>query len=99
MSEKGANAAVLGRKKRKKRLVAFAILLVALFGAFFWGINYLIHTLTRESTDDAFLEGHVIAVGPKVAGPVLLSDSACYRAKISLGYPDSSRQLPAMPRG
>jgi len=70
MSEKGANAAVLGRKKRKKRLVAFAILLVALFGAFFWGINYLIHTLTRESTDDAFLEGHVIAISPKVAGQV-----------------------------
>ena len=35
------------------------------------GIFYAIHTIYYKSTDDAFIEGHVITVAPRVSGPVL----------------------------
>ena len=35
------------------------------------GIFYAIHTVYYKSTDDAFIEGHVITVAPRVSGPVL----------------------------
>ena len=35
------------------------------------GIFYVIHSVYYKSTDDAFIEGHVITVAPRVAGPVL----------------------------
>lgn len=35
------------------------------------GIFYGIHSIYYKSTDDAFIEGHVITVAPRVAGPVL----------------------------
>ena len=37
----------------------------------FCGIFYGIHTIYYKSTDDAFIEGHVITVAPRVSGPVL----------------------------
>ena len=35
------------------------------------GIFYAVHTVYYKSTDDAFIEGHIITVAPRVAGPVL----------------------------
>lgn len=35
------------------------------------GIFYSIHSIYYKSTDDAFVEGHVITMAPRVAGPVL----------------------------
>ena len=35
------------------------------------GLFYAIHTVYYKSTDDAFIEGHVITVAPRVSGPVL----------------------------
>ena len=35
------------------------------------GIFYSIHTVYYKSTDDAFIEGHIITVAPRVSGPVL----------------------------
>ena len=35
------------------------------------GIFYSIHTVYYKSTDDAFIEGHVITIAPRVSGPVL----------------------------
>lgn len=35
------------------------------------GLFYGIHTVYYKSTDDAFIEGHVITVAPRVSGPVL----------------------------
>ena len=35
------------------------------------GIFYAVHTVYYKSTDDAFIEGHVITVAPRVSGPVL----------------------------
>jgi membrane fusion protein (multidrug efflux system) len=34
------------------------------------GVRYYQHLVSHEWTDDAFLEGHVIQISPKVAGPI-----------------------------
>ncbi len=47
-------------------LVAATLLVVGIVcGAF-----ALVHSFTHESTDDAFIDGHIIAIAPKIAGRV-----------------------------
>jgi membrane fusion protein (multidrug efflux system) len=46
------------------------LILVLLVGAIF-GFRYYLHARGIESTDDAFIEGHVIQISPKVAGHVI----------------------------
>jgi membrane fusion protein (multidrug efflux system) len=36
----------------------------------FFGLDYLVTTLTHESTDDAFIAAHVVSIAPQVAGRV-----------------------------
>lgn len=36
----------------------------------FFGIRYLANVFTHESTDDAFIAGHIISLAPRVAGQV-----------------------------
>ena len=36
----------------------------------FFGINYLANVFTHESTDDAFIAGHIISIAPRVGGQV-----------------------------
>jgi membrane fusion protein (multidrug efflux system) len=43
---------------------------IFLIFAFFWAFDYLVDTFTHESTDDAFLDGHIISIAPKVPGQV-----------------------------
>ncbi len=54
--------------KVKKRIIVpiitFAILALA-------GIYALLHAHYYQSTDDAFIEGHIISVAPRVSGPVV----------------------------
>ena len=38
--------------------------------ALFFGLRYLAQTLTHESTDDAFIDGDVVTLAPKVAGQI-----------------------------
>jgi membrane fusion protein (multidrug efflux system) len=38
---------------------------------FIFGVPYLRYARTHESTDDAFIDGHVVAISPKVASNVL----------------------------
>jgi membrane fusion protein, multidrug efflux system len=49
-------------------VIVVGTLLLALI--FFWGVGYLVETFTHESTDDAFLDGIIISVAPKVSGQV-----------------------------
>ncbi len=52
----------------KKRVIVPAVTAIVFL---ICGIFYSIHTVYYKSTDDAFIEGHVITVAPRVAGPVL----------------------------
>ena len=37
----------------------------------YFGLAYLANTFTHESTDDAFIAGHVVSIAPRVAGQVV----------------------------
>jgi membrane fusion protein (multidrug efflux system) len=43
---------------------------IALAVLLFFGLGYLADTLTHESTDDAFIAGHIVSVAPRIAGQV-----------------------------
>lgn len=43
---------------------------LALAALLFLGLDYLSDTLTSESTDDAFIAGHIVSIAPRVAGQV-----------------------------
>jgi membrane fusion protein (multidrug efflux system) len=36
----------------------------------YFGISYLVEVFTHESTDDAFIAGHIVSIAPRVAGQV-----------------------------
>jgi membrane fusion protein (multidrug efflux system) len=36
----------------------------------FFGLDYLITALTHESTDDAFIDAHVVSIAPRISGQV-----------------------------
>ena len=57
------------KKKLQSPLVLWSIAIVAGVGIYF-GLVYLVEVFTHESTDDAFIAGHVISLAPRVAGQV-----------------------------
>jgi membrane fusion protein (multidrug efflux system) len=60
------------RKKRKRpsRRVAFVIGVALLCGLAWRGVPMYRYALTHESTDNAFIESHVVPLSPRVAGHV-----------------------------
>jgi membrane fusion protein (multidrug efflux system) len=56
-------------KKRRRRLLRIAIPLLLLVSLIF-GFPYYLHSITHESTDDAFIDGHIIVISPRVGGHV-----------------------------
>lgn len=54
-------------KRPLVRVIAGIILLVGVI----FGVRYYIHALSHESTDDAFIDGHIIPISPKVSGHVV----------------------------
>ena len=55
------------RRKRTIRLIALAVLVVALIAA----IPIWAYYSVRESTDDAQVDGHVVPISPRITGTVL----------------------------
>lgn len=54
----------------KRRGVVLAALLLAII-AIAYGAIAMVHALTHESTDDAFIDGHIISIAPKIAGKIV----------------------------
>src|SRR5436190_18337841 len=54
--------------RRPAFLIGAAIVLLL---ALFFGVRYWAYARSHESTDDAFIDGHIIQVSPKVPGYVL----------------------------
>jgi len=54
-------------RRRGFLIVALLVLMVAIF----FGGRYWLYARSHESTDDAFVDGHIIQVSPKVSGYVL----------------------------
>ena len=49
-------------------LVAATVVLALLL---FVGLVYLLDAMTHESTDDAFIAGHIVSIAPRIAGQVI----------------------------
>jgi len=47
-------------------LIAGIVLAVLIF----FGLNYLVASYTSESTDDAFIAGHIVSIAPRISGQV-----------------------------
>jgi membrane fusion protein (multidrug efflux system) len=56
--------------KAGRRPWAWALFAVAAVAAVAAGVPYYFYSLSYESTDDAFVDGHIVAVSPRVAGHV-----------------------------
>lgn len=56
-------------KHKPKRLVLIIAIVLGLIGLIL-GISYYIHSFYYESTDDAFIDGHIIQISPKVSGNI-----------------------------
>jgi membrane fusion protein (multidrug efflux system) len=55
------------RKQRTWPVLAGAVALAVLL---YFGIQYVADIFTHESTDDAFIAGHIVSVAPRIAGQV-----------------------------
>ena len=53
----------------KRRGVIIIAVVVLLLGTIF-GVRYWLYARSHESTDDAFIDGHIIQVSPKASGYV-----------------------------
>ncbi len=58
---------------KSKHTLRFAVVMVVLAVGLFYAFRYVAESFTSESTDDAFVDGHVVAVAAKVAGQVASS--------------------------
>src|SRR4030095_14110874 len=54
--------------KRPPVIAAASFVLVV---CIFFGGRYYLHGISHESTDDAFIDGHIIQISPKVSGHVI----------------------------
>jgi membrane fusion protein, multidrug efflux system len=57
------------RKGPRRRILALAAAGLALAGVAV-GIPYYLYAISHESTDDAFIDGHIIPISPRVSGHV-----------------------------
>lgn len=53
---------------KKKRVIVPAVTAIIFL---IFGIYFTIHSIFYQSTDDAFIEGHIVSIAPRVEGPVL----------------------------
>jgi membrane fusion protein (multidrug efflux system) len=66
----GENADVEKKPSFWKRRPVIIVGTVVLAGLFALGLHYVADSFTHESTDDAFLDGNVVALAPRIAGQV-----------------------------
>src|SRR5262249_7195330 len=61
----------VGKKPFFKRPLVLFVMAVLLVIGLIFGIRYYIYAKTHTSTDDAFVDGDVIQISPKVSGHVM----------------------------
>lgn len=69
--------------KKRRGPVFWLVMLVLGAGAVFWTLQFIHHALTFEETDDAYVNGHVHQIAPRVAGAVtevLVDDNRTVKA-------------------
>ncbi len=56
------------RRYRRRIVLAFGVVAAVVLVTF--GVRYVLYARAHESTDDAFIDGHIVGVSPKVASYV-----------------------------
>src|SRR5436305_1546991 len=69
ITDNGAEV-VVRKRPLYKRPVFLAIAAIVLLVSAILGIRYWLYARAHESTDDAFIDGHIVQVSPKVSGYV-----------------------------
>jgi len=57
-------------RRRHRRVVLLAVGIVAALALLTYGVRYVLYARAHESTDNAFIDGHIVAVSPKVSSYV-----------------------------
>ena len=68
MNEVGSFPAIAPEPKKGMWLVWPAAIVLAVL--LYFGIAYLVEVFTHESTDDAFIAGHIVSIAPRISGQV-----------------------------
>jgi membrane fusion protein (multidrug efflux system) len=58
-------------KSGAKSTVIWVGIGLLLAGLWYAGLTYFLYAMTHESTDDAFIAGHLVAIAPQISGQVL----------------------------
>jgi len=70
---------VASPRRRHRRVVLMALAIVAALALLTYGVRYVLRARAYESTDNAFIDGHIVAVSPKVSsyvGGVYVDDNS-----------------------
>jgi membrane fusion protein (multidrug efflux system) len=59
-----------GPRNSRRKIILFGVLGAILFAALYYGVPAIYRFFRYESTDDAFINGHVTYVSPRIAGRV-----------------------------
>lgn len=54
-------------RRRYRRVILLVLGSVAALAALTYGVRYIMYSAAHESTDDAFIDAHIVGVSPKVA--------------------------------
>jgi membrane fusion protein (multidrug efflux system) len=68
--QKKIKAARTRRNGPRRRILGIAVVVLALVGLVV-GASYYLYAISHESTDDAFIDGHIVAISPRVSGHVI----------------------------
>jgi len=60
-----------GKKKGKRSGIIRVAILIAVIIAMAAGIPFYLHEISHESSDDAFIDGHIISVSPRVSSHII----------------------------
>jgi membrane fusion protein, multidrug efflux system len=70
VSQDSGSSSAPAPRRRHRRPIVLALGVVAVLALLVFGIPYVLHARAYESTDDAFIDGHIVGVSPKVASNV-----------------------------
>jgi len=71
ISEDDLHESVVVKKPLFKRPWFIAVVAIVVIVGVVFGVRYYLHAISHESTDDAFIDGHIVQISPKVTGNVV----------------------------
>lgn len=64
-----------GKKRSKRRVFLFSLFAIILLAAIIWALWYFLLGQWYESTDDAYVDGNIVQITPRISGTVISIDA------------------------